>query len=661
MCDLYLSGLELEVEVTRRLCRLLDTPRAEAVQSLLNAGNYRGYMDLVPDYTIGNVSDFADDYLLVSLLRKSTNIPLKGERSPAEIAKQKFYSAEKLCAEANARLSKTTYLPYLKVEQGLFAGTMPKVVWYERLAELPSWVDDARQIISDILGPLHGEIDDPNGESFRPLDRIVELAKHGPGATTGVTGDGNVPSLKYDRPIDLTRELVPYQKAIMGETWAEYKSQSTPRVVPGNQFFSVPKNAEEERGACKGPTLNVFGQLGIGRYMTSRLRLSGCDLLQGHERQRYLASVAHVRGGSTIDWSQASDLWCYMAVLTLLPSDWFELLDLFRESETLIDGKWVELEKFSAMGNGYTFPLESLLFLGVMRAIVPRERWDECGVFGDDCICPREYAPEVVQALQHLGCKVNERKTFLAGRFFESCGTDWFDGQNVRPFFLRQEQDADIPYPLQIANMVRLYANRRNAGFGCDYRFKELWEWLVSLIPPPWNECYVPPQFGDTGIIVDRSEARPNKAQCESLAMMKIVGKNKRPAARGAFTDTEIDLARIARKTTGFNGWVEGFSCKHVVMSAVNVDRKTFGVLLAGLAGGDLAQVSSEMPELMFPDLRPFRAFVSREVGKLRKSARQLTVEAAPSRGLEPRRGYLGRITTKWSICSEWTDRLDWV
>lgn len=662
MSTLLTAGFELEVEVTRRLCSIIGTDRAHNVSRLLDSGDYRGYLALEPDYTIEDHGDFADDYLLVSLLKKSKFMPFQprdGIASAKEAAKQKFYSAEMLCKATNDRLSASRFMPGI---MNLGKGRNPekRSKWYEVYPEDPPWVDRARCLIGEILGPLKGTVSAPSGE-IRPLDEILRLMKHGPGSTTGVTGDGIVPSLKFDNQVELTEELLPYAASIMGPVWTEYKSRSGLKVVQGNSFFSVPKNAETERGACTGPTLNVFGQLGIGRYMVSRLRMFGCDLHLGWERQRFLASAAQKRGLATIDLSQASDLVAYLAVLLLLPFDWFKLLDLFRERKTFIDEKWVELEKFSAMGNGYTFPLESLIFLGVVRAIVPKAEWDDCGVFGDDIICPQAYAADVIQALEHLGSVVNTKKTFLAGRFFESCGTDWFNGQNVRPFYLFQDPASSFPQPLQIANALRLYAARRFVGY-CDGRFKSVWDWLVSQVPAPWSECHVPPTMGDTGLIMDRSEVELTRAQCASLRppgwrpeKAHHVGAYS-PKTRWVcgFSSTEIELAKFAR-SSGFNGHIEGYSCKHVVLTAVNVDRQTFGVLLAKFtADNPLAN----RDELVSPGYSPVKALISLEEPTW---ATRMEIEAAPSKGLEPRRGYVGRIVTKVTNTPCWSNELAWL
>jgi len=113
-----------------------------------------------------------------------------------------------------------------------------------------------------------------------------------------------------------------------------------------------------------------------------------------------------------------------------------------------------------AMGCGFTFELETALFLAIVRAIVPgiwlkshgyidgiqprpgaKLSWAHVGVNGDDIIVPTAYAQRVIDALTLFGFTVNEQKSYYDpnGHFRESCGGDYFRGVGVRPFFLTKE------------------------------------------------------------------------------------------------------------------------------------------------------------------------------------------------------------------------------
>jgi hypothetical protein len=114
----------------------------------------------------------------------------------------------------------------------------------------------------------------------------------------------------------------------------------------------------------------------------------------------------------------------------------------------------VKLRKFSTMGSANTFPVESLIFLGIALAAVATKRGfrrlrrgdvqsleREVAVFGDDIVVPSDSRELFVHALEVLFFKVNTQKSFWTGRFRESCGVDSFRGVNVTPVYWRQPYD----------------------------------------------------------------------------------------------------------------------------------------------------------------------------------------------------------------------------
>jgi len=93
--------------------------------------------------------------------------------------------------------------------------------------------------------------------------------------------------------------------------------------------------------------------------MKKRLGLFGVNLRDQSVNQRY-ALLGSIDGSlATIDLSSASDTVSYALVMSLLPSGWFDLLDLFRSECVEVPGGVIELEKFSSMGNAYTFELRA--------------------------------------------------------------------------------------------------------------------------------------------------------------------------------------------------------------------------------------------------------------------------------------------------------------
>lgn len=365
-------------------------------------------------------------------------------------------------------------------------------------------------------------------------------------------GRGSVPSDKYDRGIHLTAGLIPFYRSIVGSTWADmYKSVS---VVKGSKFITVPKTAKTDRGICIEPGLNMYVQLGIGAYIRKRLSFIGLDISH-QDRNQELARRAYKCNFATIDLSAASDSISRVLVERALPPDWVSLLSSCRSYNTVINGVAKPLEKFSSMGNGFTFELETLLFYALCKVIIPSHFHSDISVYGDDIIVPQEYANDLIEALEFLGFRVNQQKSFLAGNFFESCGTDWFKGVNVRPFYLKGSK-YPLPYSVQIANKLRLYAAMRG-GDVCQSRFRPLWLKLFRLSPKLWRMCPVPPILGDQGIITSKDESRnwckPDN-EIEGM-MVSIVPMKARYKTKQSVGTLLYCLARIGaplpKKTNG--------------------------------------------------------------------------------------------------------------
>jgi hypothetical protein len=497
----------LEKWVTQKLCKIVDSPVALGVYLRLryDEGVELAKVSINPsDYL--DAESFADDYLLVEIMRKSPNLPTGIDTD--KVTMENFRTAEWICRMTNLRFN------------AMSCGSQ-HAPYHELHFEI-------RERVNEVLGntPIVGGT---------VLERVQESFRHGGGGTFGVSGSGFTAADKYRFPVTMTPNLRPYARAIMGESWYEF--QPTFEIVPGDKFSVVPKDALKGRAICPQPTLNLYYQLGVGSVLRDCIKASGLNL-NSQERNRKLAARAWKDGLATIDLSMASDTIAKNVVREFFPSDWLKLLELGRCERTLINGVWVELEKWSAMGNGYTFELETLLFMCVVESVVPKRQLKSCSVYGDDIIVPQMYANQVIEILKYMGFRVNERKSFLAGAFFESCGRDYFHGVPVRPFYLKgacgqgdDELPPGIPYAVSIANKLRLYAFMRGRGymarpvlgygtninrtdepaevFGCDSRFRKLWVSIVNRAPRMWRNTVVPASLGDTGVIGSFSEGTP--------------------------------------------------------------------------------------------------------------------------------------------------------
>jgi hypothetical protein len=172
----------------------------------------------------------------------------------------------------------------------------------------------------------------------------------------------------------------------------------------------------------------------------------------------------------------------------------------------LPDGSLAELGMVSTMGNGFTFPLQTLLFAAscvvVCRYLgipcVSGGRWEDrnMSVFGDDIIIDKRASRLLIHLLEMLGFVVNHNKTFVEGPFRESCGVDWFLGHDVRPVYLkrlRTLQDCFVAVNRLILWSAKTGVSLRNTV-----------TYVLQCFPGA-RKCLVPPDEGDDcGIKVPR-------------------------------------------------------------------------------------------------------------------------------------------------------------
>jgi hypothetical protein len=167
------------------------------------------------------------------------------------------------------------------------------------------------------------------------------------------------------------------------------------------------------------------------------------DVSRQPDLNKILACSSSITGGSaTIDLKDASDSWHVDLVKYLLPPEVFGVLDAIRSRYAVVAGEEHELFMFSTMGNGFTFPLMTLLFTVLLDEFL--HDYNEAytpyrdGVFGDDIILPSRYASDFIILLEKLGFIVNTDKSFTTGFFRESCGGDFYHGNDVRGVYIKR-------------------------------------------------------------------------------------------------------------------------------------------------------------------------------------------------------------------------------
>lgn len=352
-------------------------------------------------------------------------------------------------------------------------------------------------------------------------DACLPFFAHGPGAAVGLPRERGHPWYKFGESTPtVTGECLALVRTMCGfsDTWKQaYGERPTVNLVDASKVTTVPKDARGDRTIAIEPLWNMYFQKGIGGLIRSRLRRSGCNLNDQTVNQE-LARVGSVSGSlSTIDLSSASDSIARVLVERLLPDDWLAALNMTRTSRALLPcGEKTFLQKFSSMGNGYTFELESLIFLAVGRAILKLHGKSDrvVSVYGDDIVIDADCALPLIAFLDAIGFKTNIDKTFVDGPFRESCGKHYFLGRDVTPFFLKR-RISDVEDLFYVLNSIKRVAFRfLGVGYGLDGRFEWAYRSIYNLLPQRYRGFSIPDGVGDTGLLRDLDEVcpRPRRA-----------------------------------------------------------------------------------------------------------------------------------------------------
>ena len=393
-----------------------------------------------PDVT---PKEFAAHVLSKTFYKKFVDVV---EDSADSIALSKFLSVNDRC--------KLWTLPRLNEWDAILVGELKRAIynfWFPRGQALVSYVED-----------------------------LLDHGMTGPGAAISARG-GDFYTKLFSSPLTATSPVLytAYENYFShSNDWSDAENLRRLvfggcQVVPGSQFHFVPKQNDVSRLICVEPSLNVFYQKGFGRILEQRLRdVFDIDLATAPSKNQELARAGSLTGShATIDLSSASDSMSLPMLREFLPPDFLMWLKLLRSPKGELkkrvgnmESGWVEFNMISSMGNGYTFPLQTMLFSCIVDAclnarsnqpmpqrtgcvlddsILPIEYESlppasEWSVFGDDIVCPDFVTRDVLRLLTITGFEVNASKTFIEGVFRESCGRDFFKGIDVRGFYVKR-------------------------------------------------------------------------------------------------------------------------------------------------------------------------------------------------------------------------------
>jgi hypothetical protein len=316
-------------------------------------------------------------------------------------AEKSFMDSEAQCRETNDQLD------FYYTQRQLLA------------ADLSFWISRMERYISNVLGPFD-----------RFLDELPSLVRVTPGATAQQSRRNSLPQLKMRLKLFSTRGAKNYLSALY-----RYHGFNAPKVTETttNRVELVPKNWKTSRTIACEPEGNLPLQLAFDSYAKRRLRRFGIDL-SNQEANRKAARKGSIDGSlATIDFSAASDTISFNAVAWLIPWDWFAYLCRVRSPQyrgVFGNGTYA---KFSSMGNGSTFTIETLLFAAACYAVGSKQFL----VYGDDVIIESELVENYTRLTRFLGFTINSDKSFATGPFRESCGLDVYNGIEITPVYIR--------------------------------------------------------------------------------------------------------------------------------------------------------------------------------------------------------------------------------
>lgn len=458
---------------------LADHPDATLLLEHLRGRNYAKAVALADSFTkqcYGSSEEHFRWNQVASLVKKMPFVD--PSLTPESTATAKFLAAEHSCYRVNQRLR----------------------AWQKRRGErkkaLPygALLGRAKLWITALLG------EEPN------LPEIYNLCDFGPGASVGVHGNStNIGAKLHADDWSVTPGCLPYALAALktnSQIWQhllgvyqaaaddprdshtvycvdpvlfDRRVQERVKLVGNNIITFVPKSATTHRSIAIEPLLNGFVQKGVDQYMKRLLARRGIDLIHGQAANASLAYLGSIQtpGPATIDLSAASDSLSIELVRLLLPPAWFDFLNSLRSPSyvTSRGGSPVRYEKFASMGNGFCFPLETAVFASLAYAVNTVTGESMLKVYGDDIIVHQSSALLLIELLSFCGFRTNVDKTFVHGPFRESCGSDFYDGKNVRPVIVDE-------FPMFWDDVYKILNGIRRRGLNHD-----IWYSVLQLVP----------------------------------------------------------------------------------------------------------------------------------------------------------------------------------
>lgn len=370
------------------------------------------------------------------------NASFTDDRSATHSAARSFLRSELQCKRTNKRISH-------------FCSRFPHR-FAQKHPVLSSQIASMRKAIAHLLGDI--------GEFDRQLPSLVRLTG---GATEDRARARALPFLKVSRNIRAPKSAW----IIIGDLLRRLGFDEAGYIplrffnADHNRVEFVAKNYLTKRTIACEATHSMPLQLCFDAFAKARLRDLWSVNLSDQSRGQELARIGSIDGSfSTVDLERASDTVALLLVLMLFPREWADYLMSIRSARwscadvaaMAIMPETGVYEKFSSMGNGSTFTIETIIFAAACIAVGSRK----FAVYGDDIAIERGCVSQLLPLLRFLGFYPNAAKTFHWADheafvpFRESCGADWYNGRRVTPFYLRKEPSSVADFHLAVNGLV---------------------------------------------------------------------------------------------------------------------------------------------------------------------------------------------------------------
>ena len=426
---------------------------------------------------------FSRQYLREQILTKFDD----GKPSPDKVERtwKRFEAAEEACARANARLSHPPLMSF----------TTSIGVW--------SVIDTARRKIEWLLGECRSE-EIRAGRSFTSGASLLVPKRNGHAA------------FKYSGiPETTVSNLCQAGESLFdSQLWLDLHQLEYIYLAGGNRVQCVPKNYKTDRTIAIEPSMNMYVQKGIGTVIRRRLKRVGIDLDSQVPNQLMALKGSREDNVATIDLSMASDTVSIEIVRQLLPPDWFLALEQSRSTQGVLpSGEKIVYRKFSSMGNGYTFELETLIFWALTWAVSYLHDGDMSlvKVYGDDLTVDSTVADQLMDVLSFCGFTINASKTYINGYFRESCGKHYHRGNDVTPFYVRRPVDT-LSELFKLHNKFYRWIARNSHLMTPQQKssYLEVLKGIRDWAPDGWRSPRIPDGIGDGAFIGSFDECLPS-------------------------------------------------------------------------------------------------------------------------------------------------------